>query len=169
VLQQVEGPQRIYDRPANRFVAGFVGNPGMNFVPGQVVDDSTGRHVDAQVFDLKVASGAQGSAGVEAGQSVVVGVRPEDVILNADGATDSGRFTATVDVVEPLGSEKLVHLAAGEARLVARVEPRLPVDVGATVSGTIRPGRAHLFDASTGKRLTDASDDVLRAPVSAAG
>jgi multiple sugar transport system ATP-binding protein len=150
VLQQFDGPQQIYDFPANRFVAGFVGSPGMNFFEGRLTV-AGGASVKTASFTLPIQSA---EVGEPRDRAVVVGVRPEDILVGDEVSTsDPSVFTATADVIEPLGSEKLLHLIAAEERFVARVDPRLPVQVGDRVSCAIRVGRAHLFDAETGDRL----------------
>jgi multiple sugar transport system ATP-binding protein len=149
VLQQVAGPQEIYDQPANRFVAGFVGSPGMNFFEGRIVRDGSATSADVGAFRLPIPAGP-----VAEGHAVTVGVRPEDLVVGAEaGPAGATGFSASVDVIEPLGSEKLLHLVAGDARFVARVEPRLAVEVGTPVPVALREGRAHLFDAETGDAL----------------
>jgi multiple sugar transport system ATP-binding protein len=166
LLQQVDGPQRIYDLPANRFVAGFVGSPGMNFFPGRMTADG----IDAGVFRLSLGSGERQGGAPAVGTDVVVGARPEDILVLAAASSDgAAAFHATTDVIEPLGSEKLLHLVAGEHRFVARVDPRMPVDVGQDLSCAIRPGRAHLFDAATGARVALDSPDASEAAVAARG
>jgi multiple sugar transport system ATP-binding protein len=168
-LQQDDGPQRIYDAPANRFVGGFVGSPGMNFFAGHVVGSAATASVDTGIFQLPIGGDATSLGRLGEGTEVVVGARPEDIVVAAGSAPDPTSFQATTDVIEPLGSEKLLHLVAGEQRFVARVDPRLPVEMGDQLSCSIRPGRAHLFDATTGARLTLDSPDTAEAAVVARG
>ena len=167
VLQQVDAPQRIYDFPANRFVAGFVGNPGMNFFDARVRADGGSLSVDAEIFRVPMSA----AESLEDGQEIVVGVRPEDIGVTAGAAGNaaSNLFTATADIVEPLGSEQLVHLVAGETRFVARVDPRLPVAMGDVVSCGIKPGRAHFFDAQSGERISETRPNGLPAAALARG
>jgi multiple sugar transport system ATP-binding protein len=167
LLQQVDGPQRIYDVPANRFVAGFVGSPGMNFFPGRMTADG----IDAGIFRLPLSAEGRSGGVPAAGTDVVVGARPEDIQIESVPSSDGApaAFAATTDVIEPLGSEKLLHLVAGEQRFVARVDPRMPVDVGQEVSCAIRPGRAHLFNAATGVRIGLDSPDAAEATAAARG
>jgi multiple sugar transport system ATP-binding protein len=130
VLQQVAPPMELYRRPANQFVAGFVGSPEMNFLPADLVP---------------VPAPASG---------VVVGVRPHDVHIVAPG---SGDLAAWVDVVEPLGSELIVYLRLGtdrsgpELRVVAPPEP--PIAPDSAVGVRLDPTRLHWFDATTGRRV----------------
>jgi multiple sugar transport system ATP-binding protein len=152
VLQQVDPPQTLYDVPANRFVAGFVGSPGMNFFDGHVRMIDGVICVDASVFQLPLGAQAAGGA-LHDGQSVVVGVRPEDLEPAAETASGGVTFPATVDVIEPLGSEKLLHLMVDGVACIARVEPRLAVAVGDALRVGFRPERAHVFDGASGDRV----------------
>ena len=128
VLQQVGTPEDLYVRPQNVFVAGFIGSPAMNLVPGDVI------------------YGVGGS-----GQTV--GFRPEHVRLG-DGGSDSVRLSAPVDVVEYLGDEQLVHLTVKDHVLLAKlpVEPRIAS--GANVELTVPRDRLYLFDAESGEALS---------------
>jgi multiple sugar transport system ATP-binding protein len=130
-LQQVAPPMELYRRPANRFVAEFVGSPGMNFLPGDTV------------------------AGSPAGSAVTLGVRPHDVSLVAPG---SGDADAWVDVVESRGSELLVYLRLGatgdgaELRVVAPPEPEVQEE--RVVGVKFDRSRLHWFDSGSGQRLS---------------
>ena len=135
-LQQVGTPAELYARPANRFVAGFIGSPAMNFVPGSVT---------GSLFQGAGASFAvPGATGGSDGDEVVLGVRPHALHLVTDGAGLQG----TVALVEPMGWETHVHVDVGELRLVARVETaqgESPVGAGDAV--VLRPDTdgVHLF------------------------
>ena len=128
VLQQVGTPEDLYVHPQNVFVAGFIGSPAMNLVPGGVV------------------------AGV-GGSGQMVGFRPEHVRLRG-GGSDSVRLTVPVEVVEYLGDEQLVHFKVKEHTLLAKlpVEPRIAA--GANVELAIPRDRVHLFDAESGNSLS---------------
>jgi multiple sugar transport system ATP-binding protein len=133
-LQQVAPPMELYRRPANRFVAEFVGSPGMNFLPGDTVPGLAERR-DGQV---------------------TLGVRPHDVTIVPPG---SGDVDAWVDVVEPRGSELLIYLRLGakgegaELRVVAPPEPT--IDEERVVGVKFDRARLHWFETGTGKRVVD--------------
>ena len=140
-LQQVGTPRQLYDRPANRFVAGFIGSPAMN------------------LCEVPLAGGAAsfGTERVEVGvptngrQGVVIGLRPEALELGPAG------IPARVEVVEEFGADAYVFCTAevggGATRLVARAEARSAPAQGERVSLRVRPEEAHLFDCETGERL----------------
>ena len=129
MLQQVGTPLDVYRRPANRFVASFVGTPAMNIWP--VVDGRAGP------FPLDV-----GSAGVP----LDAGIRPEHVALG-------GEIRALVDVVEEAGSETYLHLLSDGHRVVARVGAETHVERGDTVGLSLRREHVHLFDGHSGVAL----------------
>jgi len=136
-LQQCDTPRRIYDHPANVFVARFMGSPAMNLCR-------------LPVSDGQVSLGGY-SLGVNGHREVVVGLRPEALMLGSDGVA------ARVDVVEELGADAYAFCTAalpeGDTRLIARADARRPPALGESVH--LRPlfEEAHLFDAETGDRL----------------
>ncbi|HVX16826.1 MAG TPA: ATP-binding cassette domain-containing protein [Acidimicrobiales bacterium] len=149
-LQQVGTPKDIYDRPANLFVARFIGAPPMNTFDATVVV-ADGRPVLAVGADrLAVPVGARGAL-VE-GQQVVVGLRPEHLAL---GRTDTGpSLTGRVVNIEWLGHESLVVADVGDQRVTIRQRTgqAQPV-VGETAPLAVRPDQVHVFDADTGQRI----------------
>jgi len=149
-IQQVDQPQRIYDSPSNLFVGGFIGSPGMNFFPGRVHAHAGALRAETDTFSVPLAPGIARSEG----DAVIVGVRPEAVQVTPSQSSGGGNVgRATVDVVEPLGSEQLVHLCAGDTRFVARVDPRMRVTVGDHMAISVEPNRAIFFDPESGGRL----------------
>ena len=148
VLQQSGSPMEVYSRPANRFVAGFIGSPAMNFIPATLLAADDGVWVEADSFRLRLPESFLAALPAPQGQPVVFGVRPEDMALHEGlgGAVD-GVLEARVEVVETLGAEIFLHLACGAHALVARMPvPERMVEVGALVRIEIRMPRTHLFD-----------------------
>jgi len=156
-VQQVDTPLALYDQPANRFVAGFIGSPAMNFVEGTVAETSFTSGDGALVIPIAARLATQ----LPAGRRVVMGVRPEDIAVTqptsvgsasgADSATVA--VPARIELIEPLGNETLVHATAGSHALTARSLERVLLDVGATVSLGIEPAKVHWFDQTTGDRI----------------
>jgi ABC-type sugar transport system ATPase subunit len=139
VLQQVGVPDEIYARPANRFVARFIGSPAMNLLPGAVEDGRL--RAGPFTFDGPTASAP--------GRRLEVGIRPEHLELET-GETGA---PARVEVVESAGNETFVHVSAGGAMLVARASPERRFDVGDAVRVAASPRNVYVFDAETGATL----------------
>jgi multiple sugar transport system ATP-binding protein len=144
VVEQVGAPLELYDRPANLFVAGFIGSPAMNFLKGRVVVKGDPVFVTESGATLPLRSAAPGSDG----RPAVYGIRPEHL-----GIGDTGGIAAEVSVVEPTGSETQVFASAGGQEVIAALRERAGIETGQSVHLIPDPASAHLFDAETGKRL----------------
>ncbi|TPN49432.1 sn-glycerol-3-phosphate ABC transporter ATP-binding protein UgpC [Mesorhizobium sp. B1-1-9] len=138
-IEQVGAPLELFDRPANLFVAGFIGSPSMNLLKGVVRKD--GVDIAGTLFPI-----APNNA-VQDGQAVVYGVRPEHLEIHPDGVP------AKISVVEPTGSETLVFLRFGDGEMVALFRERHDFKPGDTLKLRPRLDHIHLFDAETGQRL----------------
>lgn len=145
VVQQIDAPLELYHQPVNRFVAGFIGSPPMNFLSGRVVRQDGIRFVGEGV-DLRLPD----TVGERVPEGIVdLGLRPESVTLGAPGEG----FAAEVDVVEPMGSEIFLHLRVGESSLTARVPPENELHPGDTVHLVPDPEKLYFFDAVTGTAM----------------
>jgi ABC-type sugar transport system ATPase subunit len=145
-IEQVGTPLTIYNRPATRFVAGFFGTPTMNFLDGTVEANGSGRRFRSAGLDHPLPDAVPSDV---AGRNVVLGVRSEHVLVG-DGATLGG----TVQLIEPLGDETLVHFEYGQSHpLVAKVGPTTPLRSGSPLSFRFATDYCHLFDADDGTRL----------------
>jgi multiple sugar transport system ATP-binding protein len=145
VLQQCADPGTLYRRPANTFVAGFIGTPPVNLF--EAVVGAGGETVQAGPATLSVGEEARVALAGRAGSTVQVGVRPEDLMPAAAG------IAARVELVEPLGSETLVHWSSDRGALVSRVTSGPVPVVGETAALGVRPEGVLLFDASTSTAL----------------
>ena len=164
ILQQVGTPQKLYDEPINRFVAGFIGSPSMNFV--EVTTDGDGdatRLVGPGDWSVPLPSRARSVAGAVGGKHVA-GFRPEDLEIGEIGG-ESASFQARADVVEYLGHEELLHVSAANQDIVAIVDSEHRVRPGDVIKLTLPLSKLHLFDGETGDALTT---DRAAANVSAA-
>ncbi len=151
LVQQVDTPMNLYDRPANLFVAGFIGSPAMNFVEATLAD-STGRlFIDAGSFRVEIPAGLVAAAKPWVGRRVVFGIRPEDIADRAltSGAQPSWTFKAMVDVHEPLGSDVILYLTAGQHSIVARVDARTEAKMGQSIDVVVTMPKMHLFNPDT--------------------
>jgi multiple sugar transport system ATP-binding protein len=148
VIQQIADPQTIYEKPANMFVAGFIGSPTMNFLSGTLErsDGTIGlRHGEA----LLALPGLQQDVGCYVGKSVVAGIRPE-TFQPGEG---QGTLTGTVDVVEPTGPDTMVILSIGGQLLTARLGSRDRPKLGDSMTLAVDTAAINLFDPDTGERI----------------
>jgi multiple sugar transport system ATP-binding protein len=147
-IQQIGTPLEVYGNPANRFVAGFIGAPAMNFFDVTIRDSGAMVSAETPQFRLAVTDPSARAVAAWRDKPVVMGARPEHLALG-DGA--GGRaFEATVEVVEQLGSEILLECRVGDTRVtVARVDPESRVRAGDKVRLSVQPGRLHFFDPAS--------------------
>ena len=144
-IEQTGGPLDLYDHPANQFVAGFIGSPAMNFLPGTLRRSSGSAHVELKDGTQLTAPARAG--GVD-GQPVVFGTRPEHLTL-----VDAGGIPAKVVVMEPTGMDTFEACRHEGVELSAVFRERHDFAPGSTVHLLPDLQRAHLFDAGTGQRL----------------
>jgi multiple sugar transport system ATP-binding protein len=152
VIQQFDAPQVIYNRPVNRFVAGFLGSPGMNFLDGRIESNGSDWRftADGLSVSLSTYSFADGAARPMPG-AATLGIRPEHASLNSgDGWPFSAM--AVVEVVEPMGSDTLVWLELAGQKFSVRMSSERAPQAGDRVTIGFDPMRASLFDAA-GNRL----------------
>jgi multiple sugar transport system ATP-binding protein len=141
-VEQMGRPLELYDRPVNRFVAGFIGAPAMNFIEVTV---GPALAVTADGLRLMVTEPAAGALAAYRGRKVILGMRPEHLVLG-DGA-EGRSFDCVVEVVEQLGSEILLEARLGATRItIARVPAETAVVAGDRVRVSAPPGRLHFFD-----------------------
>ncbi len=165
VLQQVGPPREVYERPANLFVAGFLGAPPMNLVEAELGADDGGRPVargDGIVAPVPPAVQSAVNTAQPA-RTIALGVRPEELVVSPaseqdDSERDGVVVRGLVDVAELLGGESYLHVTNGSQRLVAKVPGSQQFDAGAAVTLTAKPEAAHFFDLETGRRLDSAGD-----------
>jgi multiple sugar transport system ATP-binding protein len=154
VLQQVGTPLEVYERPANLFVAAFIGTPPMSFLEATVAPG--GAALACRGFTLPVPAKSRAALAGRDGTRLVVGVRPESVV--AEGRTPRGEaapLRVTVEIAEPLGDEVVVHARAGEEALVFKQDPHRPTPLGGALEVRLELDALHLFDAETQRRLGD--------------
>ena len=149
LVQQVGDPLGIYSKPKNRFVAGFIGSPAMNFVECTVGTANGDLTVEAQGLRITVPPAQKASLDGYKGKPVTLGVRPEDLSEASGDAPKSYRCDAVVEVVEPLGNEILLDVKVGSHSLVARVPPTSRVRMHEQIQLALNPARLHFFDTRT--------------------
>ena len=154
-IQQIGRPMDLYHSPVNRFVAGFIGTPPMNFLEGHIAEGGDG--VAFTSPNARVPLSRARLPGSQDG-AVTLGVRPEDIALRSDPSDDAGGegLAGRVVLVERLGGTTHVHFDVGRHRVLASVSGDDVPAIGASVRGRVREDRVHLFDAG-GRRQTSPS------------
>ncbi len=148
-VQQVGDPMEIYSRPQNRFVAGFIGSPAMNFIPTIIGEQNGALFAEAGGLRMKVPADRAARMGTYRGQTVTLGIRPEDLRVASGGDPADYAFDAVVDVVEPLGSEILLDVTLAGQSVVSRVEPTVKARPHEKIRLAFVPDRIHFFDTKT--------------------
>jgi multiple sugar transport system ATP-binding protein len=151
LLHQVGTPEDLYFRPDNVFVAGFIGSPSMNFIPGTLRGTADEMTLDADALQIKLPPERSRQLVPYAGTQVMIGIRPEDM-HDPDFLPARVRgyaIRARVDVTEMMGNEKFLHLIIGAQTLLARVDPRTRARAGQDIGLTLDIDRIHVFDSTT--------------------
>jgi multiple sugar transport system ATP-binding protein len=148
-VQQVGEPLDLYNEPANRFVAGFIGSPAMNFAPVHVAEEGGEIHAVGDGIRLKLPAPAAARLKAHTGRDVTLGIRPEDLRIASGEAANGLGVDAVVEVVERLGSEILLDVKVGGGSMVAAVEPTVQTKVREQLRLALNPERLHFFDAQT--------------------
>jgi len=146
-VQQYDTPEMVYERPANRFVAGFIGSPTMNFFSVELRDEAAMFAHDGAAAPLDSATRARLRG---AGGAGVLGVRPEHFAVTPDASVG---IPILIRLVEPLGSDTLIHFDVAGTSAIARVDPALKPKVGDRLSLRPMPDKVHLFDTASGDVL----------------
>jgi len=139
-IQQVGTPFDVFHKPANKFVAQFIGAPSMNMIEGSLADGIVTLDGDLQI-PINTSSTHRGP--------VTLGLRPDDLLVS----NQDGQFEGQVNVLEPLGSETLVYVSVGGKELIAKASGRTPPELGSTIKLNAAPENMHLFDNATGEAL----------------
>jgi multiple sugar transport system ATP-binding protein len=159
-LQQEGTAAGLYDRPANSFVAGFLGSPAMNLVQGTLKQDRDSLlFFEAEEGTIEVRLPMSEFPGAQdfAGKPILLGIRPEDIQVTHPAKTVekySGTFPAIVELIEPMGSESLIYLQTGAHKLISRSRFRIGAgEAGHRSQFAMDLKKAHLFDSASTRRL----------------
>jgi multiple sugar transport system ATP-binding protein len=148
-VQQVGEPLELYNSPANRFVAGFIGSPAMNFATVTVTQADGALWAANEGFRIKVPADRADRLARHVGQPVTLGIRPEDLHVASDADPAELTFGAVVEVVEKLGSEILLDVQVGPGMMVAAVEPTVRANIRDRLRLALNPNRLHFFDTQS--------------------
>jgi multiple sugar transport system ATP-binding protein len=154
VIQQVGDPLEVYSSPANKFVAGFIGSPAMNFFDCTVTGAGGNLSLEAPGLCLSVPKERDESLAAHINRQVTLGIRPEDIKEVSEGGPPGASIEAVVEVKEPLGSEVLLNMRVGPNPVVARVQPSTTIRVGEKVRLSVDPTKIYLFDPHTEQAIS---------------
>ncbi|HIE4565765.1 TPA: ABC transporter ATP-binding protein, partial [Stenotrophomonas maltophilia] len=146
IIQQIDTPMALYDRPANLFVAGFLGSPAMNVLRGTLEGDAGGVTVVGGEWRAPLGQATIDPAWLQ--KPIAVGVRPEH--LQPASADDAHAFTARIEGIEPVGNEIFVNMSSGQHALTMRVAPQSLPRVGEDIRVAIHPQGLHFFNPESG-------------------
>jgi len=155
VLQQIDTPQTLYDRPDNLFVAGFIGSPSMNFFDATLTKTDGGTYVDCGTFRVRVPEQKLSQYAAYIGKQVVFGIRPEHIHdpEYLPPGIHSALVDSKVEVTELMGNEVIVYLDNNGKTFLARVDPRSKARVGNSIAVALNMDNMHLFDKQTEKAI----------------
>ena len=151
LLQQIDSPQNLYDRPTNVFVAGFIGSPSMNFFEVTLVEADGRMYVDGGTFRLEIPGDLGEMMRKHKGRQVIFGIRPEDIHTRGFEPQNirPAALQADVDVTELMGNEIFLYLLTGKKQFVARVDPRTHAVAGDKIDLVFNMDNAHFFGPKT--------------------
>ena len=151
VVQQVDKPIRLYENPQNKFIAGFIGSPPMNFLKGTIIPQNGDLYFTDKGIRLKILRHHQKLLSKYVNRAIYFGVRPEDIYdkLFAQDASEEFMATATVDLVEPMGSEIYIYFTIGHNNFIARVNNQDTAVERQDVQVVFDMSKAHFFDLQT--------------------
>jgi multiple sugar transport system ATP-binding protein len=150
VVQQVGEPLQLYNQPANRFVAGFIGSPAMNFITVTAAENGGAIWLANSGLRIKVPAAYADRLRDHVGRELTLGVRPEDLRLASSTDSSEMSFDSVVEVIEQLGSETLLDVKVGPNAMVAAVAPMTGPRIRDQIRLSLNPERLHFFDSKTG-------------------
>ena len=157
-LQQIGEPVEVYDYPANKFVAGFIGTPPMNFFEGEIADEDGARIFRAPGIRIQLDGRLKEAVEQHAvtGEATY-GIRPESMRMCEGEPSEADRplsFKATVDVIEKLGDEQLVYCSTENANFVIKADAHRPVEVEQRINVVVDLDRSHIFAGENEENIT---------------
>ncbi|GHV87876.1 sugar ABC transporter ATP-binding protein [Spirochaetia bacterium] len=160
-VQQIGSPMNLYNYPLNKFVAGFIGSPPMNFITVKVEEKNGGIVLGEGTFEVKPLPQHAADIKKYVGKEIYFGIRPEDLTYTEKPAAENN-LPVKITVVEPLGADIHLWLTAGNQPLVARTGPEHTFKVGDTVNFTPRLEKARYFDKETELSITAEADTIAK-------
>ncbi|MCF6269115.1 MAG: sn-glycerol-3-phosphate ABC transporter ATP-binding protein UgpC [Melioribacteraceae bacterium] len=152
IINQIDSPMNLYNKPANKFVAGFIGSPAMNFIQGKIVSDSKLFFVsNDKLVKIPLLTEQQEILKKYINEEVTIGIRPENITPAKLTNENSYKIDVTLDVVEPMGNETIIYFKIGENKMVARIQYNEVLSVNQNLELLINLKHLHFFDGKEGK------------------
>jgi multiple sugar transport system ATP-binding protein len=150
-LQQSGPPLEVYEKPVNKFVAGFIGSPAMNFINSEIIQENGECFIRAEGMKLKIPQNFNSKITGYIGKKIIFGVRPEDIHDKrfVSNATSSNTVKAKVEVIEPLGAEIYIYLTCGGNSLVGKMDSRTRAEIEQDIEIVIDMAKTHIFEPET--------------------
>src|ERR1700682_2405040 len=153
-VMQIGPPLNLYEKPKNRFVAGFIGNPAMNFANGTVEGGGPSRFVaEGGEWEINLPQRVASRLAGARGKAITMGIRPEDVTVVPGPRAAAATASARLDLIESLGNETFIYASAGKHDVTARVSPQSLPPIGSKIYLAFDLEKAHFFDAVSGERI----------------
>ena len=153
-VMQIDTPLNLYERPKNKFVAGFIGNPAMNFANGTIESSVKPRFVaEGGEWEIDLPAAVASRLGTARGRAITMGIRPEDVSVVPGPQPGAATASAKLDLVESLGNETFIYASAGKHDVTARVSPLKLPPLGSKITLAFDLEKAHFFEGTTGERI----------------
>lgn len=151
VVHQIADPITLYDKPVNKFVAGFIGSPPMNFIVGRILKSNNKFFFTDDSFRVRIVEDMYDKISPYEEKDVIFGIRPEDIYdkLFAIQASSDNTVKAIIDVVEPLGAEVFLYITAGKSSFIARVGGNNRSEIGQDLDVVFDMASVHFFDKDT--------------------
>lgn len=153
IINQVDTPLNLYNKPVNQFVAGFIGSPAMNFLNGTILEKNDLMYIsNNSELQFNFSSEQKNYLKDYNGQEVVIGIRPEDISIEISN-DKSIELESELDVIEPMGNETFIYFQLEKVQFIARVKPLQDLKVGEKINLYIDPLKLYLFESKIGKNI----------------
>jgi len=152
-VHQIGAPLEVYRKPNNKFVAGFIGSPAMNFIDSKIVKENGDYFIDAENFKVKAPQAFYSKIADYAGKEVIFGVRPEDLhdkqFISQITPSALNTINTKAEVIEPLGAEIFIYLTCGKHSIIGKMDSRTQIEVDQNMEVVLEMERTHIFDPKT--------------------
>ena len=152
IVQQVDSPSHLYAKPVNKFVAGFIGSPAMNFFSGELIESGSTLFKNKSM-EILIPGQMLKNLNKDRGKKIVLGIRPEDFSMQVSERKEYNSIEALIEVIEPMGSENYLYLHTDDQNFIIRTAPSINAKVNDKIELYINPENIHLFDEESSEAL----------------